>query len=186
MYRIVGSYEILPILPKTKNFDFFLWDNFFVLMKFWGFLFFHIVMVWLFILFYFLNYINLSKCFIVSNSLVIKINECFIISKWRIWYWFCCVLSYNVVKFVNQYTNLCFNIPKIFFFIYNFISYACTCILIDWFFLECSLIVVEWYNLNSWVWNYILMSFAALIYKYIMSTQIMKWMMMIRNLGRWL
>ena len=38
------------------------------------------------------------------------------------------------------------------------------------FFLVNSLIVDEWYNLNSWVWNCILMSFAALEYKYIVST----------------
>ena len=42
--------------------------------------------------------------------------------------------------------------------------------LIDLFFWACSLIVAEWYNLNSWVWNSMLMSFAALVYKYVMST----------------
>ena len=71
----------------------------------------------------------------------------------------------------------------------NFINYACIVVFVYWlidFFWECSLIVAEWYNLNSWVWNCILMFFTALVYKYIMFTYMMKWMMMIRNLGLWL
>ena len=74
-----------------------------------------------------------------------------------------------LLNLFDQYTNLCFNITKIFFYICNFINYAWTVVFVYWlidFFLACSLIVAEWYSLNSWVWNYILISFVALVYKY--------------------
>jgi len=36
-----------------------------------------------------------------------------------------------LLNLFDQHTNLCSNITKI-FFLYNFINYACMCILIDW------------------------------------------------------
>ena len=79
----------------------------------------------------------------------------------------------------NQYTNFCYNITKMFFL--YIILLVCLYLYIDWLiFWACSIIVVKWYNLNSWVWSYILISFATPVYKYTISTYMMKWMMMIR------
>ena len=75
-----------------------------------------------------------------------------------------------LLNLFNQYTNLCPTITKMFFYIYNFICYACICILIDWFFWAYSVIASEWYKLNRWDWSCILMSFAILVYKYRIST----------------
>ena len=61
-----------------------------------------------------------------------------------------------LLNLFDQYTNLCSNITKIFYiyiYIYNFINYACMCILIDWFFEHAFFlegILCKW-GLTTWL-----------------------------------
>ena len=88
--------KVLEQPALTINFWFFFFNgiNFWFWWNFKGFYF------WYDFLFFLENYVNICKCFLVSSSLVIKMKECFIISKWRILYCLCYLLGYSIVKFV--------------------------------------------------------------------------------------